>query len=250
MKVYFIGAGPGDPDLLTIKAKKVIEESDVIIYAGSLINPEILKYAKKDADLFDSSGMTLEEIKEVIYEAVNNKKTVARIHSGDPSIYGAIQEQIDFLEEKKIEFEIIPGVSSFLSAAASLKREYTIPEVSQTLIITRISGRTKVPEKESLRELSRHKASMCIFLSAHMIDEVVNELINFYDENTPVAVVYKASLPDEKIVHGNLGNIAEKVKNERIERKALILVGDFLMSKGKRSKLYDKDFTHSFRDNK
>jgi len=250
MKVYFIGAGPGDPDLLTIKAKKVIEESDVIIYAGSLVNPEIIKYSKREADLFDSSRMTLEEINKVMYEAVKNKKKVARVHSGDPSIYGAIQEQIDFLEDKKIDFEIIPGVSSFLSAAASLKRELTIPEVSQTIIITRISGRTKVPEKERLRELSKHRASMCIFLSVQMIDEVVKELLAYYDEKTPVAVVYRSSLPDEKVIIGNLENIAEKVKNERIERNALILVGDFLVSKGKRSKLYDKDFNHTYRDKK
>ncbi len=246
--IYLIGAGPGDPELLTIKAKKVIEEADVILYAGSLINPEVLKHAKKGAKLYNSVKMTLKEIFKIISKAVREKKTVARLHSGDPSIYGAMQEEIEFFERKKLRYEIIPGVSSFVAAAASLRKEYTIPEVSQTLIITRMEGRTGVPEK--LRELAKHRCSMCIFLSAGMIDKVVKELRNGYLDETPAAVVYRASWKDEKIIRGKLKNIAGKVEKERINKTALVLVGDFLRAKGKRSKLYDEKFGHSFRGRK
>jgi len=243
--IYIIGAGPGDPDLLTTKAKKAIEESDIVIYTGSLINPEILKHAKKEAKLYNSAGMTLKEILKIILEAAKEKKIVARLHSGDPSIYGAAQEEIEFFERKKLRYEIIPGVSSFLAAAASLKKEYTIPEISQTLIITRMEGRTKVPEK--LRELAKHRCSICIFLSTHMIDKVVKELLNGYSDETPVAIVYRASWKDEKIIRGKLKSIAAKVKKEKIDKTALILVGDFLRARGKKSKLYNEKFKHSFR---
>lgn len=247
MTVFFIGAGPGDPELLTIKAKKAIEKADTLIYAGSLINPEILGYARPDAELYNSAKMDLEEILDVIIKAAENQKTVARIHSGDPSIYGAIAEQMRLLDKKSIQYEIIPGVSSFLSAAALLKKEYTIPEVVQTVIITRAEGRTKVPEKERLQELAKHRASMCIFLSVGMIKEVAEELANAYGSEMPVAVVYRASWPDEKVIRGTLEDIAEKVKGEDVKMTALILVGDFLKNGDTRSKLYDKDFSHSFR---
>ncbi|MFQ5887986.1 MAG: precorrin-4 C(11)-methyltransferase [Candidatus Hydrothermarchaeales archaeon] len=250
MTVFFIGAGPGDPELLTIKAKKVIEKADVVIYAGSLVNPEILGYAKAEVKLYNSAKMNLEEILDVIIKASEDGKTVARIHSGDPSIYGAIAEQIRLLDERGILYEIIPGVSSFLSAAASLKKEYTIPEVVQTVIITRAEGRTKVPEKEKLQELAKHRASMCIFLSVGMIKEVTEELTDAYGPKMPVAVVYRASWSDEKVIQGTLEDIAEKVKGEDFKRTALILVGDFLKKRDKRSKLYDKDFSHGFRGKK
>lgn len=246
--IYLIGAGPGDPELLTLKAKRAIEEADVILHAGSLINPEILKYAKEGAKLYNSAGMTLEEIFKIILKAAREKKAIARLHSGDPSIYGAMQEEIEFFERKKLRYEIIPGVSSFVAAAASLRKEYTIPEVSQTLIITRMEGRTGVPEK--LRELAKHRCSMCIFLSAGMIDKVVKELRNGYLDETPAAVVYRASWKDEKIIRGKLKSIAGKVEKERINKTALMLVGDFLRAKGKRSKLYDGKFGHSFRGRK
>jgi precorrin-4/cobalt-precorrin-4 C11-methyltransferase len=247
MKVYFIGAGPGDPELLTIKAKKIIEKADVIIYAGSLINPQILRHAKHGAKLYNSAKMDLEEIIEIISEAARKKKIVVRLHSGDPSIYGAIQEQMELLEENGIAYEVVPGISSFLAAAASLNREYTIPEVSQTVIITRMKGRTKVPKEERLSALAKHRASMCIFLSTSMIDEVVKELKEGYAEDTPVAVVYKASWEDEKVILGLLNDIVDRAKDEKIDKTALILVGDFLKSSKKRSKLYDKEFSHSFR---
>ena len=247
MTVYIIGAGPGDPELITIKAKKAIENADVIVYAGSLLNPKILNYAKAGAELYNSAKLNLEEIFNIISKAVKDKKSVVRILNGDPSIYGTLQEHAEFLEKHNISYEVIPGVSSFLAAAASLRKEYTIPEVSQTLIITRMEGRTKVPEKEKLSELAKHRATMCIFLSAHMIDNVANELQKGYPSDTPVAVVYRASWDNEKIITGQLSNIAVKVKDAKINKTALILVGDFLRAKEKRSKLYDKEFTHGFR---
>lgn len=246
--IYIIGAGPGDPELLTIKAEKALEKADVIIYAGSLINPEVLKHAKKGAELYNSAGMNLEDIFRIILKAAKEKKAVARLHSGDPSIYGAMQEEIEFFERKKLRYEIIPGVSSFLAAAASLKKEYTIPEISQTLIITRTEGRTRVPEK--LKELAEFRCSMCIFLSTHMIKKVVRDLLSSYSGETPAAVVYKASWEDEKIIRGKLKDIADKVKKEKIDRTALILVGDFLKARGKRSELYNEKFKHSFRGRK
>jgi precorrin-4/cobalt-precorrin-4 C11-methyltransferase len=246
MTVYFIGAGPGDSELLTLKAKRILEKAEVVVYAGSLINPKILKHARKEAELYDSAGMTLEEIIGAISRGAKDNKTVARLHSGDPGIYGALQEEIQLLEEKGIAYEVIPGVSSFLAAAASLKKSYTVPEVSQTLIITRLEGKTKVPEKEGLGKLARHRASMCIFLSVHMIEDVVAELKKGYPGDTPVAVVYRASWEDEKVVLGRLDDIVEKVRDEKISKTALILVGDFLDSSG-RSRLYDKGFAHGYR---
>ncbi len=245
MTVYFIGAGPGDPELLTVKGKRIIEKADVVIYAGSLVNREILGYAKKDARIYNSAEMTLEEMVDVM--AGSQEKIVARVHSGDPSIYGAINEQIDALEGRGAHCEVIPGVSSFTASAARLKKEFTVPEVVQTVIITRLEGRTPVPEKERLRRLARHRASMCIFLSASMIDEVVEELIPGYGSQAPVVVVYKVTWPDEKVLTGSLADISDKIKKEGIDRSALILVGDFLKEGSTTSRLYDKDFGHGFR---
>jgi len=248
--IYFIGAGAGDVELLTLKAARIIKKADVIIYAGSLINKEILKLAKKNALIYDSSKLALGDIIEIMLKAEKKNKIVARLHSGDPSIYGAIKEQIEALEKSNADFEIVAGVSSFLAAAARLKKEYTVPEISQTLIITRAGGRTKVPEKERLRKLAAHGASMCIFLSADKINEIVKELTSSYGKDAAVVIAHKVSWKDEKIIKGKLSSIAEKVKKANIKGTALILVGEFLEAEGKRSKLYDKDFEHSFRKRK
>ncbi len=249
-KVYFIGAGPGDPDLITVKGKKIIENSDVIIYAGSLVNKEVIGCRKEGSQVYNSAGMTLDEVINVIEESIKNNKKVARVHTGDPSIYGAIREQIDKLGELDIESEVIPGVSSFVASAAALKKEFTLPSVSQTVICTRLEGRTPVPQSESLDSLASHKASMAIFLSVHMIDKVVDKLKKHYDEETPIAVVQKASWEDQKIVLGKLNNISEKVKDSDITKTAQILVGDFLGNKYELSKLYDKNFSHEYRSAK
>ncbi len=246
-KVYFIGAGPGDPELLTIKGKKIIDTADIIIYTGSLINEKVLSQRKPDSILYNSAGMTLEEVIKIIVDKKNNKKIIARIHTGDPSIYGAIKEQIDFLKTHNIAFEIIPGVSSFSAAAASLGVEYTLPGVSQTVICTRMEGRTKVPKLEKLSLLASHKTSMVIFLSAGMIEDVVKELLVHYKKETPASVVYKASWKDEKKIIGTLENITDKIKNAGIGQHALILVGDFLDCNYEKSKLYDSTFTHQYR---
>ncbi len=247
MTVYFIGAGPGDPELLTIKGRGVLEVSDVVVYAGSLINPKILEYAKKDAELHDSSTMTFEEIIDVLVKSSRKGRVVARLQSGDPSIYGAIAEQIEALEAEEIPYRVIPGVSSIFAAAASLGKEYTMPGGSQSMIITRLSGRTHVPESEDLAALAKHGSSMGIFLSAHMMKEAVEKLMEGYGGDTPAAVVYKASWDDEKIILGTLDDIAERANAQGVTRTALILVGDFLSGKGGRSRLYSKDFEHGYR---
>jgi precorrin-4/cobalt-precorrin-4 C11-methyltransferase len=246
MKVYFIGAGAGDPELLTIKGMKALEKADVVIYAGSLVNPAILDYAFQ-AEIYNSATMNLEEVLTTIEEAIKAEKIVARVHTGDPSLYGAIQEQIDYLKKQGIDYEIIPGVSSFLAAAAAIEREFTLPSISQSLIITRLEGRTPVPARESLEKLAQHRTSMAIFLSVHMIGDVVERLSKEYPISTPIAVIQKASWPDQRIVKGTLENIATKVKDADIKKTAMILVGDFLESDYDKSKLYDKDFSHEFR---
>lgn len=250
MSVYFVGAGPGDPELITLKGKRLLEEADIIIYAGSLVNPELLKYNRSGAQIYNSVYMNLEEIITVIENGTNEGKKVVRLHTGDPAIYGAIQEQINLLEQKNISYKVIPGVSSMSAAAASLKREFTQPGVTQSIIITRIEGRTPVPQKEDLALLSRHQGSMCIFLSVQKMDEVVSRLREGYPSETPVAVIYKASWLEEKIVLGNLSDIAAKVKEEEIEKTAMILVGDFIRGSGEPSKLYDSGFAHGYREAK
>ena len=248
-KVYFIGAGPGDPELLTVKAKGIIEKADVLIYAGSLVNPQVFTCKKKGVVIHNSASMGLKEIMAIISKEVKKGKTIARIHSGDPSIYGAIQEQITFLEKKGISYEIIPGVSSVFASAATLKKELTVPEISQTLILTRISGRTRVPSRESIARLAQSQATMAIFLSITQIEKVIEQLLTSYPPETPVAVVYRASWPDEQIIKGTLATIAGKVKSTAIKKQALILVGRALddSARGLRSKLYHEGFTHGFR---
>ena len=246
-KVYFIGAGPGDPELITVKGKKIVEKADVIIYAGSLVNREIINCHKEGAEIYNSASMNLDEVREVTVTAQKAGKLVARVHTGDPSIYGAIREQMDVLDEHGIEYEVIPGVSSFVAAAAAIKKEFTLPDVSQTVICTRLEGRTPVPETESLESLASHKCSMAIFLSVQMIDKVVKKLLKHYDESTPIAIVQKASWKDQKIAMGTLGNIEEIVKKEKITKTAQILVGNFMGNEYSKSKLYDKTFTHEYR---
>ena len=246
--ISFIGAGPGDPELLTIKGKKIIDEADVIIYAGSLVNPAVLSGAKKGARIYNSAEMNLDEVIEVMKDAESKKLKTARVHTGDPSIYGAIREQIDRLDELGIEGEVIPGVSSAFATAAVLKKEYTLPDVSQTVIFTRMEGRTPMPEGEKLEDLAKHHATMVIFLSIGFMERMTEQLIaGGYSEDTPVAVVYKASWPDQKIVTGSLKNIAKKVKDAGIAKTALTVVGDFLGDEYSLSKLYDKTFTTEFR---
>ncbi len=247
-KVIFIGAGPGDPELLTIKGKNALETSEVIIYAGSLVNEEVLGYAPTNAKIYNSAMMNLPEIVDIMEKGVENGKIVARVHTGDPSIYGAIGEQIEALKDKGIVFEIIPGVSSLFASAAALESELTLPEVSQTVIITRPGGRTPKPRKEAISELAKHNATMCIFLGIQMIEKVVKELLSHYASDTPVAVVKKASWNDQEVIRGTLEDIASKVREAGIEKTAMIVVGKVLDPGDiTPSKLYDAEFTHEYR---
>ncbi|MEK6673655.1 MAG: precorrin-4 C(11)-methyltransferase [Nitrospirota bacterium] len=248
-KVYFIGAGPGDPELLTIKGRRLIDSADIIVFAGSLVNPEILKGIK--AEVFDSSKMTLDEIIEIMEASVKQGKTLVRLHTGDPAFYSAISEQIERLRPLGIEYEVIPGVSSAMAGAAAIGQELTIPEISQTVIFTRLEGRTPVPEMERLGELARHRATIVIFLSVGMIEKVRDELLQGYPEDTPVAIIEKVSWPGQKVVRGLLKDIAEVAKNAGIKKTALIYVGEALRASvellGKESRLYNKDFKHEYR---
>lgn len=248
--IYFVGAGPGAVDLITIRGRDLLERADVVIYAGSLVTPDHLKFCKETCEFYDSATMHLGEVMDVMLAAYKAGKVVVRLHTGDPSIYGAIGEQMRELDRENISYEVVPGVSSFVAANAAVKKEMTLPGVSQTIILTRISGRTPVPEKEELKKLASHRASMAIFLSVQKISEVVDELLTAYDKDTPIAVVYRASWPDEKIVKGTLADIAEKVKDADINRQAQILVGDFLDTDFDYSKLYDPSFTTGYRDGK
>lgn len=245
--VHFIGAGPGDPELLTIKGKRLIDSADVIIYAGSLVNEKVLADCKEGAQVYNSAYMTLPEVIGVMKEAEAKGQSVARVHTGDPSIYGAIREQMDALDELGISYEVIPGVSSFLAAAASMKKEYTLPGVSQTVILSRLEGRTPVPEKEKILSLAKHHATMIIFLSVGKIEVLVQLMSESYEKDTPVAVVYKASWPEETIIYGTLETIADKVKASGITKTALVVVGDFLGDKYELSKLYDQNFETEYR---
>ncbi|MFQ5861949.1 MAG: precorrin-4 C(11)-methyltransferase [Candidatus Brocadiales bacterium] len=238
MKVYFIGAGPGDPELLTIRGKKILERVGYCLYAGSLVNEEILGYTRPGTKHYNTHGMGLEEQLKVIKEAQERGADVARLHTGDPSLYGAIQEQMKALDEIGVDYEVIPGVSSFLAAAAGLKQELTLPGVSQTVIITRTEGQTPVPTKESLKVLAQSKATLCIFLSVHQIEKVVEELLPSYGPSCPAVVVYKSTWKEEKIVRVPLSNLAEEVKRKGIKKTALIIVGEVLARDFERSRVY------------
>lgn len=246
--VHFVGAGSGAPDLITLRGKKFLEEADVIIYAGSLVNPQLLDYAKQECKIYNSAKMTLEEVLEVMFEAEEKGRTTVRLHTGDPSLYGAIREQMDVLEEKKIPFDYCPGVSSFCGAASALNLEYTLPDVSQSVIITRMAGRTPVPEKESIRSFAAHGTTMVIFLSTGMLKELSEELISGgYEQDTPAAIVYKASWPEEKVLNCTVKTLAQTAKEAGVTKTALIVVGRVLDGKYERSKLYDPTFTTEFR---
>lgn len=246
--INFVGAGPGAVDLITVRGKYLIENADIIIYAGSLINKELLRYANQKCRIYNSALMTLEEIIEVIADGEKNNKNVVRLHTGDPSLYGAIREQMDILDKLNIKYEICPGVSSLFGAAASLKAEYTLPDVSQSVIVTRMEGRTPVPEKEDISLLASHNATMVIFLSAGMTDELSQKLIDGgYKPDTPAAIVYKATWEDEKIIRTTVSRLAVSAFENNITKTALIIVGEFLGDYYKRSKLYDPKFTHKFR---
>ncbi|WP_066635852.1 precorrin-4 C(11)-methyltransferase [Desulfolucanica intricata] len=246
--IYFIGAGPGDPELITVKGSRLLAEADMVIYTGSLVNPAVLNYCRTGAEIYNSAGMDLQEILSLMRRACQEGKTVARVHTGDPSLYGAIQEQMDALIEENLPFTVIPGVSSFLAAAAAVPHELTLPEISQTVILTRIEGRTPVPEKEKLSSLAAHHCTMCIFLSVHLIDQVVEELLaGGYSSDTPVVIVEKASWPDEQVVRGTLKTISGIIKEAGITRQAMILVGQAFDTAYQPSKLYDRNFSHGFR---
>ena len=249
MQVYIVGAGAGDPELITVKGQKLLQKADVIIYAGSLVNPALLGFAKEGAEIHDSASMTLPEVIETIEKAVAKDLMVVRLHTGDPSIYGAIQEQMDALKKKGIDFEVVPGVSSFLATAAALKQEYTLPGISQTVIITRNEGRTPVPEREKLRSLAAHQATMCIFLSITMLTDVVKELIEGgYAPSTPIAIVQRASWPEQKIVRATLETIVEEIADKGIDRTAMIVVSRCLGADYELSRLYAPEFSHMFRE--
>jgi precorrin-4/cobalt-precorrin-4 C11-methyltransferase len=246
--IYFVGAGPGAKDLITVRGMEILSQADSIIYAGSLVNPELLDYAQEDCDIYDSAGMTLEEVIEVMLANEALRKTTARLHTGDPSLYGAIQEQIDILIEHGIEYKVIPGVSAFSGAAAALGVEYTLPGISQSLILTRTAGRTPVPEKESIELFAAHQTSMALFLSSGLLEKLSAELMaGGYAPETPAAIVYKATWPDEKIVRTTVAELAEAGAANNIGSTAMVLVGDFLGAEYERSYLYNPTFTHGFR---
>ena len=247
-KVFFIGCGPGDPDLITVKAKKLLQKADVVVYSGSLIPEQIMKMCKK-AKTFDAAKLVREEIFDILRKNAKKGKNVVRLHDGDPTIYGAIREQMDNLHKEKINSEIIPGVTSFLASAAALGSQLTLPGVTQTMIITRAEKRTKVPKREKISELAKHRTTMVFYLSVQLIDNIVKEAVaGGYPKTTPVGVVYRASWPDQMIITGTLQTISKKIKAQKITRTAIIIIGDVIKPKSyEYSKLYDKSFSHGFR---
>ena len=246
--IHFVGAGPGAPDLITRRGAALLQAADCIIYAGSLVNPALLGLAREDCAVYNSAEMTLEQVLAVMRHMEQQQKATVRLHTGDPCLYGAIREQMDALDAEKIPYDDTPGVSSFCGAAAALNTEYTLPGVSQTVIITRMEGHTPVPEKQKLAALASHGATMVIFLSVGMVDRVQQALLQgAYTPGTPAAVVYKATWPEEKIVRCSVGTLAESVHAAGITKTALIVVGDFLGTRYERSRLYDPAFTTEFR---
>ena len=249
--VNFVGAGSGAVDLITVRGQRLLEEADVIVYAGSLVNPGILDGRKESCEVHNSAYMTLEEVIEVMEAAHREGKQVVRLHTGDPSIYGAVREQMDELKKRGIPYEICPGVSSFCGAAAALKAEYTLPDVSQSVVITRMAGRTPVPERESIRSFAAHQATMVIFLSTGLLEELTRELLaGGYAPDTPAAIVYKATWPDEKVCKCTVETLADTAEKEGITKTALIAVGHFLEGDYQRSELYNPEFTTEFRAGK
>ena len=247
--VYFVGAGSGAPDLITVRGARLLNQADQIIYAGSLVNPELLDYKKESAVVYDSAKMTLEEVVEKIQEAESTGKMTVRLHTGDPCVYGAIREQMDQLNKLGIRYTVCPGVSSFCGAAAALGMEYTLPDITQSVVITRMAGRTPVPERESIASFASHGATMVVFLSTGMLKKLSEELMKGgYQADTPAAIVYKATWPDEKVVRCTVATLAASAEREQITKTALIIVGDAVAQTGyERSKLYDPGFATEFR---
>lgn len=246
--VHFVGAGSGAADLITLRGKALLETADVVIYAGSLVSPELLGYTRPDCKIYNSAEMTLDQVIKVMETAENSGLTTVRLHTGDPCIYGAVREQMDRLEELGITYDVCPGVSSFCGAAAALKAEYTLPEVSQTVILTRMAGRTPVPESESIESLAAHNATMVIFLSTGMLEELSRRLIKGgYSAETPAAIVYKATWPEEKVCRCTVATLAQTAKENGITKTALITVGNFLGDVKSLSKLYSPDFETGYR---
>lgn len=252
MKISFVGAGPGAKDLITVRGKELIEKAEIIIYAGSLVNPALLEYANKNCEIYNSAVMTLEEVMDVMIKGHKEGKKVVRLHTGDPSVYGAIREQMDILSDNGLEYEVCPGVSALFGAAASMGLEYTLPGISQTLIVTRAEGRTPVPKKEGLVNLSKSQSSMAIYLSSGILDTVQSQLLEGgYNEDTPAAIVYKATWPEEKIFNCTVGTLRETGENNNIKNTAIVLVGDAISTSSyEKSKLYSKDFSTAYREAK
>ncbi len=248
--IHFVGAGSGAPDLITIRGKNLLEKADVIIYAGSLVNPQLLEYAKEGCQIYNSALMTLEEVLEVMFKAEEEGKMTVRLHTGDPCLYGAIREQMDVLDEKGIEYDSTPGVSSFCGAASALDLEYTLPDVSQSVIITRMAGRTPVPTKESIESFAAHQATMVVFLSTTMLEELSERLIaGGYSADTPAAIVYKATWEDEKKFICTVGTLAQTARENDIRKTALMIIGDVVThTHYNRSELYNPAFTTEFRE--
>ena len=250
--VYFVGAGTGAVDLITVRGMRLLEKADVIIYAGSLVNPDLLDYAKKDCQIHNSARLTLDEVIDIMKKASEEDKTIVRLHSGEPSIYGAVREQMDELDKLGIEYESCPGVSACFGAAASLNLEYTLPDISQSLIITRMEGRTKVPPRESIENFAAHQASMAIYLSTGMLDELSRRLLaGGYREDTPAALVYKATWPEEEKYICTVKTLAETAREHKITKTALVLVGDVIGHRNyEKSRLYAPDFSTEYRQAK
>lgn len=246
--IHFVGAGPGAADLITVRGARLLREADVIIYAGSLVNPALLEDKKEDCAVYDSASMTLEDVIDVMKATEASGGTTVRLHTGDPSLYGAIREQMDRLDELEIAYDVTPGVSSFSGAAAALEAEYTLPEVSQSVIITRMAGRTPVPEREKLSKMASHGCTMVLFLSTGLLEDVERELMEGgYEPDTPAAIVYKATWPEQRVYRCTVSTLARTAKENQVTKTALITVGGFLGGQYERSKLYDPGFTHGYR---
>ncbi len=247
--VHFVGAGPGAPDLITLRGAELLKSSDVVIYAGSLVNPVLLGLCGAGASIYNSAELTLEQVLQIMKEAESAGKETVRLHTGDPCLYGAVREQMDALSALGILFDVTPGVSSFCGAASAIPAEYTLPGVSQTVIITRMAGRTPVPERESVESLAKHGSTMVIFLSAGMLDSLQEALLRgAYTGETPAALVYKATWPEERVIYTKLGSLADTGRENHITKTALVLVGDFLGDAYERSRLYDPSFSTEFRE--
>ena len=250
--IHFIGAGPGAADLVTVRGAKLLGEADCIIYAGSLVNPALLDYKKDGCAVYDSASMTMEEVVAVMAENERAGKMTVRLHTGDPSLYGAIREQMDELDKLGLDYDVTPGVSAFSGAAAALCAEYTLPDVSQSVIITRMAGRTPVPDGEALHKMASHGCTMVLFLSTGLLEDVERELLagGVYTKDTPAAIVYKATWPEQRVYRCTVGTLAQTARDNKVTKTALITIGGFLGDEYERSKLYDPEFTHGYREGK